>query len=167
MQSLLAAQALQCAKLLLYWCSKPENELAVSTFASSLINDLCTAQNHLHDECKRLTTKRERMWGRYHEIRSSDHFRITWSSFIQASVGCTASPILYQSLTDEIFKRLLKSTVSLSSIASSSESNDCPSCQLTYEEQNAVRYAAGYVCKKIRKQLESATCNKRSIIILS
>ena len=104
------------------------------------------------------------MWGRYHEIRSSDHFRITWSSFIQASVGCTASPILYQFLTDEIFKRLLKSTVSLSSIASSSESNGYPSCQLTYEEQNAVRYAAGYVCKKIRKQLESATCNKGQLL---
>ena len=35
-QSLLAAQALQCAKLLLCWCSKPENELAVSTFATTI-----------------------------------------------------------------------------------------------------------------------------------
>ena len=146
----LATQALESADLLFKWCSRPENREIVSTFTTSLINDLSSALDH--DNCKNMTARRERMWGTYHDIRTSEHFRSTWCSFIQASIGCSSNPILYQYITDQIFSEMIVQVTNTNSIKSCH--NDHP-LDLTYEEKNALRYAGGYVCKKLQKNCQS------------
>ena len=126
-----ATQALDSASLLFKWCSRPENMEIVSTFATSLINDLSSALEQ--DNCKNMTTKRERMWGRYHDIRTSEHFKSTWCSFIQASIGCSSNPILYQYITDQIFRGIIIQVTSASSIKSCHYDHQL---DLTYEEKN-------------------------------
>ena len=145
-----ATQALHSATLLFKWCSRPENTEIVSTFATSLINDLSSALEQ--DNCKNMTTKRERVWGRYHDIRTSEHFKSTWCSFIQASIGCSSNPILYQYITDQIFRGIIIQVTGASSIKSCHYDHQL---DLTYEEKNALRYVGGYVCKKLQKKFQS------------
>lgn len=58
----------------------------------------------------------------------------------------------YQYVTDNVFKQLIKHH------CSSSEQPHATSCQLpdlTYDETSALRYAAGYVCRAMRKDFHS------------
>ena len=85
-------------------------------FANSLTHDLSSALEQ--DNCKNMTTRRERMWGRYRDIRTSEHFRSTWCNFIQAQIGCSNNPILYQYITDQIFSETITQVTSTTFIKS-------------------------------------------------
>lgn len=59
--------------------------------------------------CRSFQKKQERMWGAYHEMRTSSCFTKEWEDFITHSVGVTtALPIFYQHVTDVVFHGLVK-----------------------------------------------------------
>ena len=101
------------AHLLFKWCSGSENREIVSTFTTILIHDLSSALEQ--DNCKNMTTRRERIWGRYHDIWTSEHFRSTWYSFIQALIDCSNNPVMYQYIIDQIFSGIIIQVTSTSS----------------------------------------------------
>ena len=58
-------------------------------------------------------------------------------------------------MTQHIFKELIKEAYPVVEI---SEHNcESPGRPLTYEEQNALRYVAGYIIRKVRQKLETST----------
>ena len=73
-----------------------------------------------------------------------------------------ASPIFYQYITDDIFKQLVKQKYPLP--ATSMEAHSLP--PLDYQEQNAVRYAAGYVVRHLRQSLERGSHQLKEELIL-
>ena len=101
------------------------------------------------------------MWGQYHSLRSSASFRGDWIEFVEAAVGRTPSPIFFQHVTHEMFKCLIKTEYPIT------ETNrPIGNRKLTTEEENALRYIAGYVCRKIIAKLESSSCFNRDDLIL-
>lgn len=92
------------------------------------------------------------MWGQYHMIRSSATFRDRWFRFLQPLDGCTPCPIFYLFITDNVFKQLIEHHCPTSEQQEDSHRN---SEDLTYEETSALRYAAGYVCRAMRREFNS------------
>ena len=146
----LAANALQTAKLMKEYCQCEENKQEFDVFAMHLFRELENVLQRTSGS-KQPRARREKMWGQYHLLRSSDQFRENWLGFLQCIPGCTPCPIFYQYVTDSVFKQLIK--------------HHFPSCEqpqmtqqlpdLTHEESSALRYAAGYVCRAMQKEFKS------------
>lgn len=101
----LAAATLGAARSLLAWCQAPKNHHHFTVFASSL-------HTKLHKPfdisgTTKLQRMREKMWGTYHIIRCSDDFVVFWKRFL-TKASCEAIPILYQNITDRVFRRRMK-----------------------------------------------------------
>lgn len=67
-----------------------------------------------------------------------------------------------QFVTDEVFKELIKHEFPVNP----TNSSETPQHPLSYEEQNALRCVAGYVCRKLRERLKSSSISKKDDMIL-
>lgn len=142
----LAAAALQAATALHTWMEDPANVGNATQFAGVLYSKLHKA---LEVSAKKFHKRREKMWGSYHTIRTCDEFVLLWKRFLD-SASCEPSPILFQNLTDRVFRMMMK--VAFPVVESSSSAVTPP--PLTHTELNALRYAAGYVCKTLRNKIK-------------
>ncbi len=104
--------------------------------------------------------KKAKMWGMYHQLRTSDSFKKEWRLFVEKSVQLDMSAAFYQYVTHEVFKELIKSEYPVFS------ANAASLPPLTNIEENALRYVAGYVCRKIHDRLQSSTCKDKAVMIL-
>ena len=96
----------------------------------------------------------DRIWTAYHFLRTSDVYMCDWECvLLKAEVG-QISVICYQYIGDKIFKKLIKTMYPL---AAEKAESSLANCELTYEETNAVRYAAGYVVKSLQKKMLKTT----------
>ena len=74
-------------------------------------------------------------------------------------------PFLFvQFVTDTIFKELIKIEFPVSTATTTT--SESPHCPLSCEEQNALRYVAGYVCRKVRTKLETSSLPNKDEMIL-
>ncbi len=144
-----AARSLKAASDLISWCKEEANVELFSTFSRWLINDLETCFKPYRSMQRRV----ERMWEEYHQLRTTKAFRHEWDKFLEASVGEKQLPTLYQYLTHRMFKELIKNKYAIPETGSSEEQL----CPLTWEEENALRYVAGYVCRKVQDKLKSSS----------
>lgn len=97
--------------------------------------------------------QREKLWGYYHTVRSLVSFRQKWIGVLESIIpGCTPSPIFFQYVTDKIFLQLLKIHLPLTTVQPVHQQ----SCELTYEEASGLHYAAGYVCRALKKFVDNA-----------
>ena len=131
------------------WLLQGENQPKLNSFAKQLTTDLkgCFVSSGKIEK-----HRRERMWGKYHRLRTSDSFRLQWSTFLQESVSAQASwPTFYQYITDVIFKELIKQQFPIKEVAD--KGGDCP---LAFEELNALTYAAGYIPRALRNKLNKS-----------
>ena len=137
------------------------NHMKLSSFAHILIVRLraCFPCNHTS-----LQLRKERMWGAYHRLRTADTFVSDWRLFITNSIGLKAFPSFYQFVTQHIFKELMKEAYPVVEISG----HDCesPGRPLTYEEQNALRYVAGYIIRKVQQRLETSTHPRKDEMVL-
>ena len=88
------------------------------------------------------------MWTTYHQVRTSDSYSKEWNTFLLLS-GSETSPIFVQYVSHFIFKQLIVTQNPVQEEAQSKDSNE----GLTYEELNAVRYAAEWVARALQKKL--------------
>lgn len=72
------------------------------------------------------------------------------------------SPIMYQYISTLVFKELIKEKFPA---PPSPDTHSGPQC-LTYEEKNALNYAAGYIPRALRKQLEHSKHQLKEELIL-
>ena len=145
-----ASDALEAAKRVKEWCESQGNGPALSVFSRELVSDL---QRTFSAPTGRLPLNREKMWKAMFSLRSSTAFVTRWVSFLQHS-GAVPTPILYQHLTDVVLRMLIHSHYKIPAMQ---QSRLTP--ELSSNEGNTLRYAAGYVirhiCKKIGKITDS------------
>ena len=94
-------------------------------------------------------------------MRTSAEFRTLWCTFIEANIKCTATPTLYQFITDSIFKTLVQQQFQIEGTEEASVG-----APLSLQEENVINYAAGYVCRAIRKRLERSSDSEKAELIL-
>ncbi len=120
------------------WIKKAGNRDSVTSFCVNLGNKLrqCFPQ-----EGKKFI--KHKIWGFYHQLRTSEEFVKDWTQFLKASIHVAASPFFYQHVTDVMLSELIKFELAA---RSKETTQDEPRVELTRLEQNSLRYVCGYVC---------------------
>ena len=96
---------------------------------------------------------RENIWSCFHKLRLGDISKM-WKDFCKSN-GVTLSPLVYQHINQKLYSDLIKSRFS----KKPSESTvDIP--ELTTDEENVIRYIAGYVPFKLLKRYEQSVCEE-------
>lgn len=101
------------------------------------------------------------MWGLFHELRVSEPFISEWALFLEESIRSVANPAFFQYVSYEIFTALIKREFEVSS---TSETTTTP---MTSDDLSALRYVAGYVCRKVREKLESSSVPQKNDMIIT
>lgn len=82
--------------------------------------------------------------------------------FFQVSLGRQALPTLFQYVSRCIFKQLLEEQHTVSETNTKAQPNP-----LSWEEENALRYVAGYICRKVQQDIQKSSLpNKEDMILL-
>jgi len=105
--------------------------------------------------------KRENIWRAFHNLRTSKSYVAKWVQFLQRSTSLSPCPIFYQFVSDRAFKELMKAHF----IVEQSPANVCIQ-ELSYGEENALRYAAGYIPRALRRKLERSSHPLKEELIL-
>ena len=147
----LAVSARETALKLLQWSLEPANHQEFFSFAKELISTLQKSAKELENAKRSLATRRERMWSGFHALRTTGTFKAMWEDFLERSIHAMACPTFYQHVVDLVFHAHIKARYPISQPAQTAEDDS-----LNYEERNALRYAAGYVPRALRKKLEQA-----------
>ena len=154
-----ASSALKTAEELALWLEQADNQQAASAFAKQLSTSLTKCL--VTEGCQSEKLRREKMWGQYHKCRTSDIFKMNWHAFLEAATSTPPCPILYQYLTDAIFKERIKDKYHIRPAPENAEQ-----LCLTFEETNGLRYAAGYVPRALRKKLLKSAHPLKSELLL-
>ncbi len=156
----LAQKARTTATRVLLWCDDASNLPRLTTFAQELLQLLmeCLATQQLPQGAVR-----EKMWEAYHKLRTSAVFKSMWVQFLETSAAVGACPIFYQYVTDRLFKAMIMHHFPVSPEAVNGAE---PEIGLTYEEINALRYAAGYVPRALRTKLERGSHPLKEELVL-
>ena len=76
-----AREARKSAETLLEWSSDSENKVAWYEFANKLITSLLGCfKTHINQ--RRIQKKREKMWEKFHNLRSSESFTTDWVTLL-------------------------------------------------------------------------------------
>ena len=118
--------------------SRPINYRILTTFLRGLFDSFssCLVQKSTVPR-----TNGERMWESFHQLRTHSDFMKRWQQFLTASIDSKSTPILYQNISDRLFRILLKQKLCVTT----KPADTAYTSTLTYEEQNAFRYAARYI----------------------
>lgn len=143
-------KAVEIASALTTWFECPDSQPTTNMFATVLCTRLCACFSTKHTSH---LVKREKLWRSFHRLRSSATFRNDWRKFLESSVGKQAHPAFHQHVTMAIFKKLVEVEFPLPP----TDSIEHPDRPLTFEEKNALRFVAGYVCRKVRTSLERSS----------
>lgn len=154
----LATACCKTAEDLLVWIATEGNSARAELFTTSVIELLDKAFQQTAPVQSRAA--REKMWAAYHNIRVCGEFVSLWKMFLQ-ECGLDAMPTFYQTVTDKLFEKRIQFHCPVAPAVPGNEYDGT----LTYEEKNAVRYAAGYVLRSTRKKiLKSAHAKKNEMI---
>ncbi len=151
-----AAAAKEVASCLLEQCGRP-NYSEFSSFAIKFIKELKSC----FVEWSSFKLTKEAMWGTYHQLRTSTAFVKLWNTFVAESIERKASPVFFQHVTSVVFGQLVRSKYHFD--ADTAETNNS---RLTYQEENILRYIAGYVCRRVKMKLESPKRKGKDAMIL-
>ena len=156
----LAKTSRQCASRLLVWLERTDKS-KLELLLTPILQELEMA---FQTSARTLQTRREKMWGQYHTIRTSDRFVRLWVLLFKEA-DTQALQTLYQHLTHLMFKEMIQIHFP---IAESQPSSSCDVSTTTdYEEANAVRFVAGYVCRAVRKKVQASSSPLRQELLLA
>lgn len=127
------------------------NHREVETACSKIVSTLSKCIPSLSNLPKRW---REKMWKDFHSARSTAEFRSVWCELFSETIGITVSiGPLYQHLTDTIFHNLLEPI--FTQPVQQSVATDSSPC-ISDNEENALRYIAGYILHKVKKRVSAS-----------
>ena len=145
----LADATIRGCQLALGWMR--DNSKRFEMFASTLLSHLNSCFKHRTGGRIDSQAAREKMWTKFQAVRTSPEFKSLWESFfLEAGVTAPVPAVMYQSVSDKLFQYCIQQYCPLPTTLPFQ--SDSGSQQLTYEEENALRYAAGYVLKSVRKK---------------
>jgi hypothetical protein len=154
LKSPLASDALEAATAILKWNECAENAARVASFSKALVHHLC--------DCLPAKLDQEKLWRNFQTFRiSGDHFML-WNNFLKESIKSVnkGSAIFLQYITTHIYKQLINRHFPAPAI----NHHQKTACALSYEEKNALRYAAGYIPRNLLSKLKRSACdNKKSL----
>lgn len=156
LNSPVAVEARNVAEALLKWSAAECNEEKLSDFTRKLFNEF----KKPFISSAKLSCSREQLWKSYFLLRSSQQFVNMWIIFLK-SVDLTPTPIFYRHLTDIIFRQLIHNHFVCSSSVDSSKTT-----AVTHQEGSALRYAAGYICRHLRKKIERGSYELKDELVL-
>ena len=154
----IAADALSTAQKLA--ASFGTNQQLISKFAEKLVSTLMPTFESKASSCK---VRREKMWRKYHSIRTTSEYKALWEQFLQKTINSVASPTFYQYATDVIFRELIQEQFPLPS--ESAEQGD-PSAVISYQESNVLQYVSGYVCHSLTARVKSSNHPQKKELVL-
>ena len=141
-----ATQAIETARKLLDWTTKEGNMQVFTRFC-----DKITIQFEKCFKQKRsLRSQEENLLREYHQLRVSASFQDEWETFLMESIHESASPTFFQYVSHRMFRGFIKSMHAVTQTGAEQTS------KITKDEENALRYIAGYVCRKVQAKLVSA-----------
>ena len=111
----------------------------LGSFRSNLVGKLGQCFNNRSEKLQV-----DKMWGHYHEFRTSEGFWKDWNQFVESIVQIKPSIFFCQHVTDIVFNELIKLGHPVQSADEEASSTD-----LTTFEQTSLRYVSGYVCQKV------------------
>lgn len=94
---------------------------------------------------------REKMWALFHKMRANASFQQKWKQFLHVH-SMPNEPLFYQHVTTKVFETILKRRCQLHTQSPFEE--PAPVTQMTYEEENAVRYIGGYILRSLSTKAE-------------
>ena len=150
-----AADALKAAKILKDWCVCEGNRTALTAFSAELVKDL---EGALSTASTQNPLNREKIWRSFFRIRCSGAFTSRWVSFLRQA-GAVPTPTLYQHLADLIFQMLIRRHYELSATHPSLTSD------ISTNEGNALRYAAGCVVRHVLKKVRQGNAPHKDDLI--
>jgi len=162
-ESKIASEVLKVGQKAYQWLKEPTNVNQAELFAKSVVYQLesCIPTR---GRFKSVQARRERMWSNYHHVRCSSVYISAWKIFLCQNLGTPGHPIFWQCVGDRIFKSLIKKSFPV--IRQEAEVDDTITPTISYQEMNALRYAAGYVPRAHRKKLKkSANPLKRQLLL--
>ena len=98
-----------------------------------------------------LQIRHENMWKAYHGLRTTLAFLKSWEIFLQ-QFAVKTEPSFYQYVTDKQFAELIK--LKFPTPANNQE-HQCG--YMTCEERMGLKYVAGYVCRRVRRDIEESS----------
>lgn len=144
-----AREALEAATRLLDWSKREEGKKKFYLFSKWLTVKL----NACFDEPPRSWRARaEKMWKQFHQLRVSDTFEAEWDGLFHAALGMKALPTVYQYVSRQLMKALLEKQY-----ATCQAMDETVPSPLTWQEENALRYVGGYVCRKVWKKISESS----------
>ena len=151
-------QTRQSAEKFLEWCLQVPSKGKVKLFGEKLTQDL---QGVIRASIKKKShnCNKEIMWRQYYLLRTSEKFVTQWNDFL-SDVNTPVQPVLFQHLTDVIFKTLVEDYFKIEYLEQ--ETVEVP----TSDENNVIRYIAGYLCRHLRKNLERENHELKEEMIL-
>ncbi len=139
------------------------NELTATAFATSIVKDIRDCCSH--PKSMVCHTFKEQMWEKFYKLSSSERFRMSWTEFLQTSIGFNACPIFYQFITKTILEGIIKTQFPV--ISSPSHCVVSLKTQLDFEECNALRYCGGYLLRSLKKKISKSAHPLKSSLLLS
>lgn len=162
-----ASNALIDAVKLHQWCeesNKLNNYMLLHDFVRSLAYELDGCMS-LKSQVQR--SNREKMWEAFHKLQTNPAFIQRWQRFLVASIGSESTPILYQNVNDRLFRLLLKENLLVISDENTGEGTKEYTPTLCYEEQNALRYAAGYIPRALKDKISRSHDPNKELLLCS
>ena len=90
---------------------------------------------------------KKELWTKFHVLRSAENFSKRWLVYLNEN-GIQGEAVFMQTLSLEVLEQII------GDITATKSTQPVPDAtELTFEEENAVRYMAGYVVYKLQKKL--------------
>ena len=148
------------AERLLEWCCRKENSDALNKFTQELADSLRKVITT--SKTKKFSCNCEKIWRNFFLLRTSPEFINRWNTFLKDS-GVIVKPVLFQHLSDLIFRKFLSDHFQVAYIDQQADSKDL---ELQDSERGVLRYVAGYICRHLRKKLERGSHEFKEEMIL-
>ena len=97
--------------------------------------------------CRLNATRKEKLWVMFHRFSIEEGFEMC--NTCDKALNLTAPETFWQLLMEKEFIEMMMSQQQTSHTSSAHSSDSSPSRSLTFIEENAVRYTAGYVVRKL------------------
>ena len=153
-------EARRCAEKLLQWCLNSENVDLLNEFTKKLTESL---QNVIRAaSTKSFNTNYEKIWRGFFLLPSKPEFIKQWTTFLKAA-GKPVKPVLFQHLTDVMFRKYLSDHIQVIYLQQQSGSKDI---ELRESEKGVLRYVAGYICRHLQQKLERGSHQFKEEMIL-
>ena len=101
--------------------------------------------------CRSKGVQREKLWSSFHQLRTTKLADL-WQCFLSQPNVPNLSPLVYQLVNQHLYEKQMKAFFSTEKTVSDPVSCEYP--EITVDEENILRYAAGYVPYKLLKKYE-------------